>query len=149
MQPGIILRLMAVSTGLTLVAGCSDKANLAPAVAEMPAQSNSMPAQPTINDLQLVAAGGDPASTSTQFATGEPIQLSMTVEGVDPGATVAAYWYGPDNSALAYELKPVAGNGKVDFTLDNTLDWQDGAYRAEIWVAGKKIDERRFDMAAG
>ncbi len=147
---GTILRLMAVSTGLTLIAACSDKAGQsAPETAATPAQSSSMPAEPTIDNLRLLAAGGSPAPASHQFAAGEPIQLSMTVEGVAPGATVGAYWYGPENYPLAYELKPVAGDGKVNFTLDNTLDWQSGAYRAEIWVAGKKVDERRFDMAAG
>jgi hypothetical protein len=98
------------------------------------------------------APSADAAITETkrEFAPGEPIQLSMDIRGAGAGTTVTTYWYGPDDSRLAYETKTVAPDQQqLRFTQDNTADWKEGQYRAEVWIGDNKAQEQSFEIAAG
>jgi hypothetical protein len=86
---------------------------------------------------------------TNEFSPGEPIYLSMKVNEAPRGTVVTTYWYGPSNVTLGHETKNLSPDEeRLRFVQDNTLDWQPGAYRAEIWIGNIKLKERHFKIVA-
>lgn len=107
---------------------------------------------PWLADFKLGIAPGKQgvlADLTDEFSPGEPICLSMKVNHAPRGTIVTTYWYGPGNSTLGYETRAVSADGKrLRFVQDNTVDWQQGAYRAEVWIGNTKLKERHFEIVA-
>lgn len=151
------VRLLAIVTaaGLALAAtACTQRDDDTAAQAQPPPAAPEPAPQPaSLGAVKLgAAAGPDAAITETkqEFAPGEPIHLSMELLGAGAGATVTTYWYGPDDRRLGYETKTVApAQRSLHFTQDNTADWQEGQYRAEVWIGDNKAQEQSFEIAAG
>lgn len=149
------LSTIVTATGLVLAAtACSQRDDDTAAQAPPPAAAAEPAPRPAaLGAVKLgAAAGPDAAITQTrqEFAPGEPIHLSMELLGAGAGTTVTTYWYGPDDRRLAYETKTVApAQQSLHFTQDNTADWQEGQYRAEVWIGDNKVQEQSFEIAAG
>jgi hypothetical protein len=105
---------------------------------------------PWVSDFRLAASldkSGRLADFKTQFVPGEPIYLSMQVNDVPHNTVVSTYWYGPSNLTLGYETRAVsAGQQRLCFVRSDTRGWQQGAYRAEVWIGGDKIGTKTFDI---
>lgn len=104
-----------------------------------------------LNDFRLGTApleDGTLTLITDVFAPGEPIFVTMDVEVPLPrGTLVTAYWYGPQNQPLGYEIKPVAADQeRISFMQRNTLDWPRGDYRAEIWIGETRMSEHEFQI---
>lgn len=104
-----------------------------------------------LNDFTLGTApleDGTLTLITDVFAPGVPIFVTMDIELPLPrGTFVTAFWYGPDDQPLAYEIKRVtAGQERMSFMQRNTLDWLQGDYRAEVWIGKNKMSEHAFQI---
>lgn len=90
--------------------------------------------------------GGD------DFAPGQPIHLTMEVGDAPPNSAVKVVWYGPGETKIGEENKPVtAGQKYLSFSAPNTSSWAKGDYRAEVWIGDEKVNTQQFQIvdAAG
>jgi hypothetical protein len=143
-------RLLACSVALALVAACSREAEPPePAASVTGAPSPTIGTDPWVDDVHVSSAEGTDVSAQG-LTPGTELQLSMSVEHAPTGTDVTAYWYGPENRQLAYETQTVEPKQRqMNFTQENTHDWQAGTYRAEIWAGGEKVKEQTFEIVSG
>lgn len=149
MNTRLLKPLAATATVLALAACSQDESRMSEAT-QSTQDVNPVRAEQWIDQVKLsdtTAVGQE----KSDFAAGEPIELSMMVDQEAPaGTTVTAYWYGPGNVALSYESKDIpAGGQELNFVQDNTYDWQQGSYRAEVWVGDEKVEEESFQIVSG
>ncbi len=88
----------------------------------------------------IAGQGGD------DFAAGQPVHVAMTVNDAPQGSAVKVVWYGPNETKINEESKPVAaGQQKMNFTANST-GWAKGDYRAEVWIADEKVNTQQFQI---
>jgi hypothetical protein len=93
-------------------------------------------------DGQMVAG-----KTGDDFAPGQPVHLSMEVGDAPPGSTVKVVWYGPNETKIGEENKPVVSGQKyLSFTAADTAKWAKGDYRAEVWIGDEKVNTQQFNI---
>ncbi|HEV7768798.1 MAG TPA: hypothetical protein VGQ76_27645 [Thermoanaerobaculia bacterium] len=122
-----------------------------------PADVAPITAQTWLDDFtlghELAPDGSIVASTGgDDFAPGQAIHLAMEVGDAPPGSTVKVVWYGPNETKIGEENKPVvAGNKYLNFTAGDTKSWAKGDYRAEVWIGDEKVNTQQFQIvdAAG
>jgi hypothetical protein len=102
---------------------------------------------------ELNADGSVNAGTGgDDFAPGQPIHLAMEVGDAPPGSSVKIVWYGPNETKIAEETKPVvAGSKYLNFSATDTGSWAKGDYRVETWIGDEKVNSQQFQIvdAAG
>ncbi len=109
-------------------------------------------AQSWIDDVTIgseLAADGSmvPGKTGDDFAPGQPIHLTMEVGDAPPNSAVKVVWYGPNETKIGEENKPVvAGQKYLSFTAPNTASWAKGDYRAEVWIGDEKVNTQQFQI---
>lgn len=109
-------------------------------------------AQSWIDDVTIgseLAADGSmtPGRTGDDFAPGQPIHLSMEVGDAPPASTVKVVWYGPNETKINEESKPVVtGQKYLSFTAQDTASWAKGDYRAEVWIGDEKVNTQQFQI---
>ena len=114
-------------------------------------------AQSWIDDVTIgheLAADGSMATGKggDDFAPGQPIHLTMEVGDAPPNSTVKVVWYGPGETKIGEENKPVVSGQKyLAFTSADTKSWAKGDYRAEVWIGDEKVNTQQFQIvdAAG
>lgn len=114
-------------------------------------------AQSWLDDFTLgheLAADGTMVTgkTGDDFAPGQPLHLTMEVGDAPPGSSVKVVWYGPGETKIGEENKPVVSGQKwLPFTASNTSTWAKGDYRAEVWIGDEKVNTQQFQIvdAAG
>lgn len=85
--------------------------------------------------------------TGDDFAPGQPIHLTMEVGDAPPGSAVKIVWYGPNETKIGEESKPVvAGEKYLSFTATDTASWAKGDYRAEVWIGDEKVNQQQFQI---
>lgn len=85
--------------------------------------------------------------TGDDFAPGQPIHLSMEVGDAPPASIVKVVWYGPNETKINEEDKPVvAGQKYLNFTAQDTASWAKGDYRAEVWIGDEKVNTQQFQI---
>ena len=98
-------------------------------------------------DGSMVAGkGGD------DFAPGQPVHVTMEVGDAPPNSTVKVVWYGPNETKITEENKPVVSGQKyLSFSAADTASWAKGDYRAEVWIGDEKVNQQQFQIvdAAG
>lgn len=109
-------------------------------------------AQSWIDDVTLGhEVGPDGAmvtgKTGDDFAPGRPIHLTMEVGDAPPNSTVKVLWYGPNETKVGEDNKPVVSGQKyLSFTAPNTKSWAKGDYRAEVWIGDEKVNTQQFQI---
>jgi hypothetical protein len=107
---------------------------------------------PWVDEFRLTARQCEhvvSAAQKNRFSPGEAINLSMRVNDAPRGTVVTTYWYGPGNAKLGYEKRPISpGQERLRFSRDDTDAWQQGAYRAEVWIGDIKLQESHFAVVA-
>lgn len=109
-------------------------------------------AQSWIDDVTIgseLAADGAMAAgkTGDDFAPGQAIHLSMEVGDAPPNSAVKVVWYGPNETKIGEENKPVvAGQKYLNFTAADTAAWAKGDYRAEVWIGDEKVNTQQFQI---
>jgi outer membrane lipoprotein-sorting protein len=117
-----------------------------------PADVSPMRAQMWIDDVTIgseLAADGSMTTgrTGDDFAPGQPIHLAMEVDDAPAGSQVMVVWYGPNETKIGEETKPVvAGQKYLNFTATNTASWAKGDYRAEVWVGDERVNTQQFNI---
>lgn len=109
-------------------------------------------AQTWIDDVTLgheLAADGSMVTgkTGDDFAPGEKVYLTMEVGDAPPSSSVKVVWYGPNETKIGEENKPVvAGQKYLPFTSADTKSWAKGDYRAEVWIGDEKVNTQQFQI---
>jgi hypothetical protein len=107
---------------------------------------------PWVDEFRLTARQCEHTASTAQrntFSPGEAINLSMRVNDAPRGTVVTTYWYGPGNAKLGYEKRTISpGQERLRFSRDDTGAWQQGAYRAEVWIGDIKLQESHFAVVA-
>ena len=117
-----------------------------------PADISPTTAQSWIDDVTIgseLAADGSMVAgkTGDDFAPGQPIHLTMEVGDAPPSSAVKVVWYGPNETKIGEEDKPVvAGQKYLTFTATDTASWAKGDYRAEVWIGDEKVNTQQFQI---
>jgi hypothetical protein len=116
-----------------------------------PGDLNPAEAQMRIDDVTLGhEVGSDGAivagKTGDDFAPGETIHLSMEVGDTPAGSAIKVVWFGPGDTRMTEDTKPVAAGAKY-LTFSTKADgWAIGDYRAEVWVGDEKVNTQQFQI---
>lgn len=162
------MKKMLMATGAAvLVWGCSprdvDRAQpnaeeRTPAVTETekpgvdaPGDLNPVEAQLRIDDVTLGhEVGPDGAivagKTGDDFAPGDMIHLAMEVGDTPAGSAVKVVWFGPGETRISEDTKPVVAGSKYLGFHTATTGWALGDYRAEVWVGDEKVNTQQFQV---
>ena len=109
-------------------------------------------AQSWLDDFTLgseLAADGTMVTgkTGDDFAPGQAVHLTMEVGDAPPGSTVKVVWYGPNETKIGEENKPVVSGQKwLPFSATDTAKWAKGDYRAEVWIGDEKVNTQQFQI---
>jgi hypothetical protein len=126
--------------------GTSSPSDVAPVTAQTWLDDFTIGHEVGPDGMMVAGKGGD------DFAPGQPIHLSMEVGDAPPNSTVKVVWYGPGETKIGEENKPVvAGQKYLAFTAADTKSWAKGDYRAEVWIGDEKVNTQQFQIvdAAG
>ena len=119
---------------------------------ESPSDVAPTTAQSWVDDVTIgseLAPDGSMAAgkTGDDFAPGQPIHLTMEVGDAPPDSIVKVVWYGPNETQIGEENKPVvAGHKYLSFTAQDTASWAKGDYRAEVWIGDEKVNTQQFQI---
>jgi hypothetical protein len=132
---------------LVLAAGCSREPETVSTDQRAPMEQEAAAvdrAEPAVQNLRVSATPDSNAGASTgSVPAGDPLYVTMDVQGVSGQTPVTVHWYGPGGQPIAYETKTAdSGNEQLSFTVENTHDWQSGQYRAEVWIGAQKAGEQ-------
>jgi hypothetical protein len=155
----ILIPALVVATALAVGCGRDETAE-APATTTTVEQAGTASpsdiapttAQSWIDDVTIgseLAADGSmvPGKTGDDFAPGQPIHLTMEVGDAPPNSAVKVVWYGPNETKINEENKPVvAGQKYLPFTAQDTQSWAKGDYRAEVWIGDEKVNQQQFQI---
>jgi hypothetical protein len=120
--------------------------------ATSPSDVAPLTAQTWIDDVTIgseLAADGSmvPGKTGDDFASGQPVHLTMEVGDAPPNSSVKVVWYGPGETKIAEDSKPVvAGQKYLSFSASDTKSWAKGDYRAEVWIGDEKVNTQQFQI---
>lgn len=142
--------MMICAATVLCLAACSRQAEEASSAVEQAANSVSteVTTEAWIDNVRVNGTTAD--SGQSAFAAGQPLDVTMSINGAPQGTVVTTYWYGPENRQLAYESRTVEPNQQqMTFTQENTHGWESGSYRTEVWIGDEKVEEERFDIVSG
>ncbi len=117
-----------------------------------PTDISPITAQTWIDDVTIgseLAPDGSMVAgkTGDDFAPGQPVYLTMEVGDAPPASSVKVVWYGPNETKVGEETKPVvAGQKYLSFTAADTASWALGDYRAEVWIGDEKVNTQQFQI---
>jgi hypothetical protein len=126
--------------------GVSSPSDVAPVTAQTWLDDFTIGHELAADGSMVAGKGGD------DFAPGQPIHLTMEVGDAPPGSTVKVVWYGPNETKIGEENKPVVSGQKyLSFSAADTASWAKGDYRAEVWIGDEKVNTQQFQIvdAAG
>ena len=127
-------------------AGTTSPSDIAPTTAQSWLDDVTIGHQLAADGSIVTGQGGD------DFAPGQPIHIAIETGDAPPSAVVKVVWYGPNETKINEENKPVvAGQKYLNFTAADTASWAKGDYRAEIWIGDEKVNTQQFQIvdAAG
>ena len=122
-------------------AGTSSPADVAPTTAQSWIDDVTIGSELAPDGSMVAGKTGD------DFAPGQPIHLTMEVGDAPPNSAVKVVWYGPNETKIGEENKPVvAGQKYLSFTAADTKAWAKGDYRAEVWIGDEKVNTQQFQI---
>ena len=113
---------------------------------------NPVEAQTMVDDVTIghnVGTDGmiAAADQGDDFAPGDPIYITMKVGDAPAGSEVKVAWYGPGETKIKDDSKPVVqGQQYLTFDAKDTASWQKGDYRAEVWIGDEKVNQQQFQI---
>ena len=159
MHSKLTITLAATVVALSMACGRDETAEppAATTTVEQPGTASPTDIAPTtaqswIDDVTIgseLGADGAMAAgkTGDDFAPGQPVYLSMEVGDAPPNSAVKVVWYGPNETKIGEENKPVvAGQKYLNFTSADTKTWAKGDYRAEVWIGDEKVNTQQFNI---
>jgi hypothetical protein len=154
---GISILILVTMLGFACGKDESEEVPVATTTTEQPgiegaADVAPLTAQTWIDDFTLGSELGADGSmvagkTGDDFAPGQPVHLAMEVGDAPANSQVKVVWYGPNETKIGEETKPVvAGQKYLAFTATDTASWAKGDYRAEVWVGDEKVNQQQFQI---
>jgi hypothetical protein len=134
------------TTTTTEMAGTTSPSDVAPVTAQTWIDDVTIGHEVGADGAMVTGKGGD------DFAPGQPVIVTMEVGDAPPGSAVKVVWYGPGETKIGEESKPVVSGQKyLPFTATDTSAWAKGDYRAEVWIGDEKVNTQQFQItdAAG
>jgi hypothetical protein len=119
---------------------------------EAPSDLAPTTAQSYIDDVTIGSELGPDGSmvagkTGDDFAPGQTVHLTMEVGDAPPTSQVKVVWYGPNETKIGEETKPVVSGQKyLSFSSADTASWAKGDYRAEVWIGDEKVNQQQFNI---
>jgi hypothetical protein len=113
---------------------------------------NPIEAQSMVDDVTIGKQVGTDGMIATEnqgddFAPGETVYLTMNVADAPAGSVVKVAWYGPGETKIGEQDKPVeTGSKYLTFETADTGSWQKGDYRAEVWIGDEKVNTQQFQI---
>ena len=126
--------------------GTASPADVAPVTAQTWIDDVTIGHELGADGSMVAGQGGD------DFAPGQPVHVTMEVGDAPPNSAVKVVWYGPNETKIGEENKPVvAGQKYLSFSTADTASWAKGDYRAEVWIGDEKVNTQQFQIvdAAG
>ncbi|MGZ8710943.1 MAG: hypothetical protein ACXW28_12035 [Thermoanaerobaculia bacterium] len=122
-------------------AGTASPSDIAPSTAQSWIDDVTIGSERAADGSMVAGKTGD------DFAPGQPIHLTMEVGDAPPASTVKVVWYGPNETKINEENKPVVSGQKyLAFTAQDTASWAKGDYRAEVWIGDEKVNTQQFQI---
>ena len=84
--------------------------------------------------------------TGDDFAPGEVVHLAAEVGDTPAGSAIKVVWFGPGETRLAEETKPVPTGAHYLSFNTKTDGWAVGDYRAEVWIGDEKVNTQQFQI---
>ena len=129
------------STVTTEQAGTASPSDIAPTTAQSWIDDVTIGSELAADGSMVVGKTGD------DFAPGQTVHLSMEVGDAPPNSIVKVVWYGPNETKIGEENKPVvAGQKYLAFSSGDTKSWAKGDYRAEVWIGVEKVNTQQFNI---
>ncbi|MGZ8867523.1 MAG: hypothetical protein ACXW2P_04195 [Thermoanaerobaculia bacterium] len=152
--------ILALSLSMVLVACGRDETAEPPASTvtteqagtSSPSDISPTTAQSWIDDVTIGSELGPDGSmvvgkTGDNFAPGQTVHLTMEVGDAPPASQVKVVWYGPNETKIGEDTKPVvAGQKYLSFSSPSTASWAKGDYRAEVWIGDEKVNQQQFNI---
>lgn len=126
--------------------GTTSPADVAPVVAQSWIDDVTIGHELAPDGSMVTGKGGD------DFAPGQPIYVTMEVGDAPPNSAVKVVWYGPNETKINEENKPVVSGQKyLSFSATDTASWAKGDYRADVFIGDEKVNSQQFQIvdAAG
>lgn len=121
--------------------GTTSPSDIAPSTAQSWIDDVTIGHEVAADGSMVTGKGGD------DFAPGQPIYVTMEVGDAPPNSTVKLVWYGPGETKIGEENKPVvAGHKYLSFTAPSTSSWAKGDYRVEVWIGDEKVNTQQFQI---
>jgi hypothetical protein len=159
MHSKLTLTLAASVVALSMACGRDETAEppAATTTVEQPGTASPADIAPTtaqswLDDVTIGSElGADGAmvagKTGDDFAPGQPIHIAIETGDAPPTSVVKLVWYGPNETKIGEENKPVVAGAKyLNFTAADTATWAKGDYRAEIWIGDEKVNTQQFQI---
>jgi hypothetical protein len=148
----VLISLVAISCGRNETAEApATTTTVEQAGTSSPSDVSPPVAQSWIDDVTIgheLAADGSMVAgrTGDDFAPGQPVKITMAVGDAPPASTVKIVWYGPGETKIGEDNKPVvAGQKYLPFNKE-TKGWTKGDYRAEVWIGDEKVNTQQFQI---
>ena len=155
----VLLLILMIAMALVVACGRDETAEppATTTTVEQPGTSSPSDVAPTtaqswIDDVTIgseLAPDGTMVAgkTGDDFAPGQPVHLSMEVGDAPPNSAVKVVWYGPNETKIGEENKPVVSGQKyLTFSANDTASWAKGDYRAEVWIGDEKVNTQQFQI---
>jgi hypothetical protein len=118
---------------------------------EHPSDLNPPEAQAMIDDVTIghnVGADGMIAmeDQGDDFAPGQKVYITMNVSDAAAGSAVKVDYFGPGETKVGEETKPIAAGAKYLTFEADTTGWGNGDYRAEVWIGDEKVNTQQFQV---
>ena len=122
-------------------AGTASPSDIAPTTAQSWIDDVTIGHELAADGSMATGRGGD------DFAPGQPIHVTMEVGDAPPNSSVKVVWYGPNETKIGEENKPVVSGQKyLAFTASDSASWAKGDYRAEVWIGDEKVNTQQFQI---
>jgi hypothetical protein len=129
------------STVTTEQAGTASPSDIAPTTAQSWIDDVTIGSELAADGSMVVGKTGD------DFAPGQTVHLTMEVGDAPPASQVKVVWYGPNETKMGEDTKPVvAGQKYLSFSSPSTTGWAKGDYRAEVWIGDEKVNQQQFNI---
>ena len=111
-----------------------------------PAEAQTMVDDVTIGKAKTADGRIEVENQTDDFAPGQTVVISMDVSDATAGSAVKVAYFGPGETKVTEQEKPIAvGEKYLAFEAD-TKNWPKGDYRAEVWIGDEKVNTQQFQI---
>lgn len=112
---------------------------------------NPVEAQMMVDDVTIGKMAGADGMIALEnqgddFAPGETVVIAMNISDAAAGSAVKVAYFGPGETRVGDQEKPIAEGAKYLTFEQDTTGWAKGDYRAEVWIGDEKVNIQQFQI---